>query len=166
MTATWRRGPASIVRRIGPDLCGDREESMSTEGNKAIVRRFIDEAFVNGRADSLDELVSEAFTPRTWPSVEPGVESLKQTVTRMAAGLTDVRFGVEDMIAEDDRVAVRLTAHAVHRGDFMGVPAAGKGYTISEIHIFRLAGGKIAEHWHVADMLGMMRQLGATPTPA
>ena len=139
---------------------------MSTEDNKAIVRRFIDEAFVKGRPDALDEIVSEDFTPRTWPSVEPGIESLKQAVTRMASGLSDVRFDVEDLIAEGDRVAVRLTAHAVHRGDFMGMPAAGKGYTISEIHIFRLTDGKIAEHWHVADMLGMMRQLGATPTSA
>ena len=137
---------------------------MSTEeDNKAIVRRFIDEAFVKGRPDNLDEIVSEGFTPRTWPSVEPGVESLKQTVTRMASGLSDVRFEIEDLIAEGDRVAVRLTAHAVHRGDFMGMPAAGKGYTIAEQHIFRIEDGKIAEHWHVADMLGMMRQLGALP---
>lgn len=88
---------------------------------------------------------------------------LKQTVTRMAAGLSDVRFDIEDMIAEGDRVAVRLTAHAVHRGDFMGIPAAGKHYTIPEIHIFRLADGQIVEHWHVADILSMMRQLGAAP---
>jgi steroid delta-isomerase-like uncharacterized protein len=137
--------------------------STQEDNNKALVRRFIDDAFVRGRPDDLDEIVSDRFTPRTWPSVEPGVESLKQTVSRMAAGLSDVRFEIEDMIAEGDRVAVRLTAHAVHRGDFMGVPAAGKGYTIAEQHIFRIADGKIAEHWHVADMLGMMRQLGAMP---
>jgi steroid delta-isomerase-like uncharacterized protein len=137
--------------------------STQEDNNKALVRRFIDDAFVRGRPDDLDEIVSDRFTPRTWPSVEPGVESLKQTVSRMAAGLRDVRFEIEDMIAEGDRVAVRLTAHAVHRGDFMGVPAAGKGYTIAEQHIFRIADGKIAEHWHVADMLGMMRQLGAMP---
>jgi steroid delta-isomerase-like uncharacterized protein len=137
---------------------------MSTEeDNKAIVRRFIDEAFVKGRPDALHEIVSEDFTPRTWPSVEPGIESLKQTVTRMASGLSDVRFEIEDLIAEGDRVAVRLTAHAVHRGDFMGMPAAGEGYSIPEQHIFRIENGKIVEHWHVADMLGMMRQIGALP---
>jgi steroid delta-isomerase-like uncharacterized protein len=81
----------------------------------------------------------------------------------MASGPSAVRFEIEDMIAEGDRVAVRLTAHAVHRGDFMGVPAAGKGYTIAEQHIFRITDGRIADHWHVADMLGMMRQLGAMP---
>ena len=137
---------------------------MSTEeDNKALVRRFIDEAFVKGRPDDLHEIVSERFTPRTWPSVEPGIQSLMQTVTRMASGLSDVHFDVEDMIAEGDRVAVRVTAHAVHRGDFMGMPAAGKGYSIAEQHIFRIEDGKIAEHWHVADMLGMMRQIGALP---
>jgi hypothetical protein len=68
---------------------------------------------------------------------------------------------IEDIIAEGDRVAVRLTAHAVHEGELMGMPASGKAYTISEIHIFRIKDGKVTEHWREADLLGMMRQLGA-----
>ena len=135
---------------------------MSTESNKAVVRRFIDAAFVKGNPESV-ELVSESFIPHTWPSVEPGRESLKQTVVRMAGGLSDVAFDVEDVIGEGDRVAVRVTARATHKGDFMGIPAAGKSYEIAEIHIFRLEDGLIAEHWHVADMLGMMKQIGAMP---
>jgi predicted ester cyclase len=67
------------------------------------------------------------------------------------------------MISEDDKVAVRLTAHARHEGDFMGLPASGKEYTISETHIFHMRDGKVAEHWRDADMLGLMRQLGALP---
>lgn len=136
---------------------------MSVEENKAVVRRFIDEAFVKGNAESVDELISESFVPHTWPSVQPGRDSLKQTVVRMAGGLSDVAFDVEDVIGEGDRVAVRVTARATHKGDFMGVPAAGKSYEIAEIHIFRLEDGLIAEHWHVADMLGMMKQIGAMP---
>jgi C-1 hydroxylase len=136
---------------------------MSTDENKAVVRRFIDEAFVKGNPESVDELISESFVPHTWPSVQPGRESLKQTVVRMASGLSDVAFDVEDIIAEGARVAVRVIARATHRGDFMGMPAAGKGYEIDEIHIFRLENGLIAEHWHVADMLGMMKQMGAMP---
>jgi steroid delta-isomerase-like uncharacterized protein len=81
----------------------------------------------------------------------------------MASGLSGVQFDVEDVIGEGDRVAVRLTARGTHKGDFMGIPAAGKSYEIAEIHIFRLEDGLIAEHWHVADMLGMMKQLGAMP---
>jgi predicted ester cyclase len=60
-------------------------------------------------------------------------------------------------------VAVRLTSHARQVGTFMGMPPSGKDYTIGEIHIFRIQDGKVAEHWHQADFLGMLRQLGAMP---
>jgi predicted ester cyclase len=69
---------------------------------------------------------------------------------------------IDDMIGEGDRVCVRLTSHAVQVGEFMGLPPSGKPYTIGEIHIFRIEDGKVAEHGHEADFLGMMRQLGAT----
>jgi predicted ester cyclase len=70
---------------------------------------------------------------------------------------------IDDMVAEGDRVAVRLTSHAVQTGRFMNLPPSGKAYTIGEIHIFRIRDGKVAEHWHQADFMGMMRQLGAMP---
>jgi steroid delta-isomerase-like uncharacterized protein len=138
---------------------------MPTEENKVVVRRFIDEIFVKGNADAADKLVTPDFVPRSWPSVKPGIDNLKQAVKRVSAGLSNVSMKIEDMIAEDDKVAVRLTAHAVHKGAFMGLPATGKEYTISETHIFRLKDGKVAEHWRDADMLGLMRQLGAIPDP-
>jgi steroid delta-isomerase-like uncharacterized protein len=78
----------------------------------------------------------------------------------MAKALTDIRFVIEDLIAEDDRVAVRLTASATVVGEFEGMAAAGKSYRIGEIHIFRVRDGKIVEHWHQYDAAGMMRQLG------
>jgi len=83
----------------------------------------------------------------------------------VSAGLSGVSMKIDDMISEDDKVAVRLTAHATHHGDFMGLPATGKAYTISETHIFHMRDGKVAEHWRDADMLGLMRQLGALPEP-
>ena len=70
---------------------------------------------------------------------------------------------IDDMIAEGDRVAVRLTSSAIQTGPFMGIPASGKRYEIGEIHWFRLRDGRICEHWHEADFLGMLRQLGAMP---
>ena len=72
---------------------------------------------------------------------------------------------IDDMIAEGDRVAVRLTSHAVQVGPFMGLPPSGRSYTIGEIHIFRIRRGKVAEHWHQGDFLGLLRQLGASPSP-
>src|SRR4051812_15195638 len=95
------------------------------ENNKAIVRRFIDEVFVKGNATAVDELVAKDFAPHTWPGVKDA-ESLKQAQKRVLKGLSDVRFTVEDMIAEGDRVAVRLTAHAIQTGEMMGMPASNK----------------------------------------
>ena len=130
---------------------------------KAIVRRFIDEVFLRGSFDSVDELVTEDFTPHTWGPMPPGRDGLKQAIERVSAGISEPRMTIEDVIAEDDRVAVRLTSSAVQSGEFMGLPPSGKRYEIGEIHWFRLADGRIAEHWHQADFLGMMRQLGAMP---
>jgi steroid delta-isomerase-like uncharacterized protein len=136
---------------------------LSTDENKALVRRFIDEIFVQGRFDAVDQLLTDDFTPHTWGSTGAGKEDLKRAITRVREGLSDPSMKIEDMIAEGDRVAVRLTARAVQTGQFMGLPPSGMPYTIGEIHIFRIVEGRVAEHWHQADLLGMMRQLGATP---
>ena len=138
---------------------------MAAQENKVVVRRFVEEIFVKGNVDAVDKLVTSDFTPHSWGSVPPGADSLKQAVKRVAAGLSDVSMKIEDMIAEEDKVAVRLTARAAHQGEFMGLPATGKSYTISETHIFHLRDGKVAEHWRDADMLGLMQQLGALPQP-
>ena len=131
--------------------------------NKAVVRRFIDEVFVAGRVEAVDELVADDFIPHTWGAMARGRDGLKQAMERVARGLADVSMTVEDVIAEGDRVAVRLTSHARQVGEFMGMPPSGREYTIGEIHIFRVRDGRIAEHWHQADFLGMMKQLGAAP---
>ena len=136
---------------------------MTLERNKDVARRFIDEVFVKGSVEAVDELATEDFTPHSWASVQLGVENLRRAVKRVSAGLSDVSMTVEDVIAEGDRVAVRLRAHAVHDGEFMGLPASGRDYTISETHIFRIRDGRVSEHWRDADMLDLMRQLGALP---
>jgi steroid delta-isomerase-like uncharacterized protein len=135
----------------------------SLEENKAIVRRFIEEVFVAGRPGAVDKLVAEDFVPHTWGAMETGRDGLKQAMGRVSQGLDDVAMTIEDVIAEGDRVAVRLTSRARQVGEFMGMPPSGREYAIGEIHLFRVADGRIAEHWHQADFLGMMRQLGAMP---
>jgi steroid delta-isomerase-like uncharacterized protein len=136
---------------------------MTVDENKALVHRFVDEIFVKARPEAVDDLLTDDFTPHTWASTGAGKADLKQAIERVSAGLSDVSMTIEDLIAEDDRVAVRLTAHAVQTGEFMRLPPSGKAYTIGEIHIFRIRDGRVAEHWHQADLLGMMRQLGALP---
>jgi len=136
---------------------------MNTDENKRLVKRFVDEVFGQGQLESIDELVAPDFVSHTFGFTDDGRNKLRAATERVHASLTDVDFGVEDLIAEEDRVAVLLTAEATVVDEFMGVPAAGKSYSIGEIHWFRLADGRIVEHWHQHDALGLMKQLGATP---
>ncbi len=136
---------------------------MDTERNSVLVRRFIDDVFVGGRAETIDELLTDDFVSHTLRLPERGRAPLKAATERVHASLSHVLFDVEDVMADGDRVAVRLTASATPTGDFMGVPASGKRYTIGEMHWFRILDGRIAEHWHQHDALGMMQQLGAFP---
>jgi steroid delta-isomerase-like uncharacterized protein len=135
------------------------------ERNKAIVRRFVDEIFVAGRKDAVDELLADDFVGHTWPSTGRPKDDLKAAIDRVGAGLADSAFTIDDMIGEGDRVAVRLTSAASHTGTFMGMPPTGKRYSIEEIHIFRIRDGRVVEHWHQFDQMGMMRQLGVMPGP-
>ena len=136
---------------------------MTIEENKALVRRFIDDIFVGGKTEAVDELLTDDFVGHTWPSSGDGKSDLKKAMGRVSKGLTDPRFTVDDMIAEGDLVAVRLTAGATQTGEFMGMPATGKRYEIGEIHIFRVKDGRISDHWHQFDQMAMMRQLGVGP---
>ena len=132
--------------------------------NEAIVRRFIDEIFVRGRKSTVDELVADDFVAHTWPSPtgDPKAD-LKAAIDRVAAGLSDAEFTIDDLIEDRDRVAVRLTTAATQTGEFMGMPPSNKRYRIEEIHWFRLRDGRVVEHWHQFDQMGLMQQLGAMP---
>ena len=138
---------------------------MSIEDNKAIARRFIEEVFVARDRAAVDELAAADFTPHSWATVEPGRESLKAAVDRVAAGLSEVTMTIDDMIAEGDRVAVRLTSSAVQSGTFMGLPPSGAHYSVPEIHVFRIRDGQVVEHWREMDSMSLMRQLGVVPAP-
>ena len=133
---------------------------MTNPDNKARVRRFIAEVFEQGRADAVDELCADDFIGHTWGNADKA--GLKAAMARVASALADAHFQIDDMIAEDDRVAVRVTATARQVGEFMGIPASGRSYTIGEIHIFRLRDGKVAEHWHEFDRTGLIKQLQET----
>jgi steroid delta-isomerase-like uncharacterized protein len=130
---------------------------MTLETNKALVRRFIAEIFERGRVEAVDELVADDFIGHTWGNADK--DGLKQTMDRVAKALADVHFTIDDMVAEGDRVAVRVTASARQVGESFGLAPSGRTYTIGEIHIFRIRDGQVTEHWHEFDRAGLIRQL-------
>ena len=135
---------------------------MSTQDNKSLVRQFIQRVFERGEMAAVDELLTDDFRPHTYPGTTDRA-GLKRAMERVSQGIADAQFRIDDVIAEGDRVAVRLTSGATQVGEFMGMPPSGKRYEIEEIHVFRVRDGRISEHWHQFDQLGMMRQLGAMP---
>ena len=136
---------------------------MSSEENKAVVRRFITQVFENGQVEAVDELVSPDFMMHSVPDAKPGSQPLKDAMARVKQGLSQVSMRIEDLVVEGDKVAVRLTAHACQSGEFMGMPPSNREYTVAEMHLFTVRDGRIQEHWAVVDFLSIMKQLGALP---
>ena len=136
-----------------------------SEENKALARRYVEEAINKGNLAVIDELTADDFVEHNpFPGQAPGVEGEKQLISMMRAAFPDLHSTIEDVIAEGDKVVLRATTRGTHKGEFMGIPPTGKQVTVTEIHIVRFANGKGVDHWGEVDMMGMMQQLGAMPT--
>ena len=132
--------------------------------NEEIVRRWIDEGFSQGNVDLADQLVDEAFVNHTALAGQtPGREGLKKAVNMLRAGFPDLKVRIDDLISQDDRVAVRDEISATHQGPFNGVPPTGRKVAVGRISFYKVRDGKISEAWSQLDMAGLMRQL-TSPT--
>ena len=142
---------------------------MSTEDTKAIARRTYEafnEAFQTGNLSLLDAVIdANAVDHNPVPGQPPGLEGVKQVFGAFTTAFPDLKFTVDDMIAEEDKVASRLTLRGTHRGDFQGIPPTGKRVVQTGIDILRIAGGKVVERWGEFDNLGLLQQLGVVPPP-
>src|SRR5918993_5819275 len=139
---------------------------VSPDDNKAVIRAYVETIFNQKQVDRAGELVASDFVDHAaLPGQAPGLEGVKQKWAMYLAGIPDLRVTIEELVAEGDKVAVRRSYAGTHRGELLGIPPTGKQVRISGISIFRLAEGKIAEHWEQLDRLALMQQLGALPTP-
>ena len=136
---------------------------MSTEENKAIVRRFVEE-FNQGNLAVIDGLCTPDFVfhdPAN-PSVHSR-EDHNQWLTRLRTALPDAHISIEDMLAEEDKVAYRYTFRATHSKSWRGAAPTGKPITVTAMEIIHMTDGKIAEVWLNSDALGLVQQLGLIP---
>jgi steroid delta-isomerase-like uncharacterized protein len=139
---------------------------MSTEGNKALVRREVDEVWNQGNLAAADELfAADVIVHGGLPGQPPGVEAIKQGVELNRAAFPDFHVTIDDLIAEGDKVVLRATTRGTHKGELLGMPPTGKQATMTGMTTVRIADGKIAEVWTCSDLFGLMQQLGAIPTP-
>jgi steroid delta-isomerase-like uncharacterized protein len=135
-----------------------------SEENKAAARRFYD-AWHGGDLDSLDDLIAQDVVDHDpySPHASEGLEGVKKLIAMYREAFPDVRFTIEDQVAEGDKVVTRWTATGTHEGQLMGVEPTGKTSTITGIGIDRFEDGKIVEVWGNWDTLALMQDIGAIP---
>lgn len=137
---------------------------MSAE-NTAIVRRFYDQVWIKRNLEVINELVSPSHALQG-PNISGssiGPEAYKRQVLRFLEGYPDLRWTIEDTIADNNKVVACWNIAGTHQGNFMGVSATGKKISVDGVTIHQITGGKIMDSHSIWDTLGMMQQLGAVP---
>jgi predicted ester cyclase len=142
-----------------------RAESTNIEESKALICRWFEEVWNNGR----EELIDQMRAPDTRATglgegtqESQGAEPFRAFYANLRGTFPDLHVTIEDIVAEGDRVCVRLSLEGTHMGDALA-PATGRKVKFAGLVMARVAGGRIAEAWNNLDQLGMLKQIGALP---
>jgi steroid delta-isomerase-like uncharacterized protein len=139
---------------------------MSTGANTAQLQRLTEEVLTRHNLAALDEIFHADYVEdEPPPGMGPGRDGLRQWLASWIAAFPDVRWAVEEQIADEDRVWSRSIWQGTHQGPFLGIPPTGKNVTVAAWTIDRFTDGKIAESRIIMDTLGMMQQLGVISAP-
>jgi predicted ester cyclase len=138
---------------------------MSAEQNKVVTRRYFEELWTQNNLAVIDEIIAPDVVGTSAGQTFRGADTLRQRTKNLRAIYSDVRFAVEDQIAETEKVLVRWTFRGRHTGEYMGAKPTGKEVVATGMNLFRLAGGRIEEIWVESDDLGELQQLGVVTLP-
>jgi steroid delta-isomerase-like uncharacterized protein len=133
---------------------------MSSDTNKAIVRRFIAEVWNAGNLAAADDLIHPDYTV---PGVGQGPDAVRHNIATYRAAFPDLAWEIDELVAEGNLVAARMRLRGTHRGEFRGISATGRSVTMAEMVFWQVRDGKLAAGWFQADGLGLRIQLGAIP---
>jgi predicted ester cyclase len=139
--------------------------SEQEQQNKRTIERLYEEVVNQGRLEVLDEICQPDHVEHNpFPDQLQGVEGLKQRASMVRAAF-DPHFTLEHVLADGNKVAVMWTNRGTNTTEWMGMPPTGKSFAIQGVDIFLLRDGRLAEHWDVVDVYGMLVQVGAIPAP-
>lgn len=133
-----------------------------TEMNKTIARQTM-EALDRRDLDAVRANAAPTARFYGWAPEPLDADGHKAFMSALLAAFPDSRFIVDDVIAEENKVAVRHRLLGTHQGELQGIPPTGRPVEIGGIVIFRIENGMVAEAWLNADIMGMMQQLGVVP---
>ena len=140
---------------------------MSTDQNKLIARRIVDESWAKHNPSILDGLFSHdaVLHDPQYPTVAKGPQGAKSTLARYLRAFPDLKIGIEREIADGDYVVQHLRASGTNTGEFNGMPATGKNTSVTGVMTSKIKDGKVIEAWSLFDSLGLLQQLGVLPAP-
>ena len=139
---------------------------MTIELNKRLMRKFTE--FINSASKQMaEELISPEAIFFVPGHTEPmrGPAGYLAIIGMMRAGFPNIQWSLDELVAEDDKVAARFTMRGLHQGEFFGVPPSGKKIEVKAMNFYRIADGKFVEEHGQPDLLGLLQQIGAVPVP-
>ena len=135
---------------------------MSTELNKTLLHRYIEEVWEKENPAAVDNFLAPTYARHRSPTTPPLTrEDQKQLLAAFRTAFPDVKITIEDVIAEGDKVAFRSTMRGTHQGEFLGIAPTGQGVTFGLLDVIRIEDGKFVEQWGGPDIYDLMQQLSA-----
>jgi len=137
------------------------------EQNKEMTRRFYDECWNQGKVERLEQYVAKdcRYHDPVFPSLTSGLDNLKNHIAMCRKAFPDLRFSLDDMIAERDEVVVHWTANGTQQGQFLGVAPTRKTASVGGTSIYRIKNQKMVEQFADWNLLTLLEQLGAATAP-
>jgi steroid delta-isomerase-like uncharacterized protein len=138
---------------------------MSAEENKALVRRFVEEYWNEGKTNAVDELMALDAEIHMPTGEVLDLDGFKGFAATWRGSFPDWHSTIQQLIAEGDRVAERWTGRGTHLGELQGIPPTGKRVEAPGSVFYRIADGRIVEFRGQLDMMSLMQQLGVISSP-
>jgi steroid delta-isomerase-like uncharacterized protein len=142
---------------------------MSAEENRQLFQRYFDKCANDGNLDLADEIFAPDYLHHDPANPDPrpvvGPQGVRDHLTSLMGAFPDLKFEVEETIADDDQIIVRWTARGTNTGDYFGMPATGKPIEITGMNTWRVKDGQAIEGWVNRDDMGLLQQLGVVPAP-
>lgn len=133
-----------------------------TQENKALIQRLYDEYFDKWNLAVANELIAPNFICHAIPAnLPPGPQGFNQFYAWLRAAFADIRFTVNDLFGENDKVAIRWTWHCTHTGEYNGIAPTGKKISVQGIAIYRIDNNQAVERWVQLDIAGMLQEIQA-----
>ena len=135
--------------------------SSTATSNVAVALSTQLEYYGEGRYELAEELVSADYVDHEAPPRTPaGPEGANAVLRWLRGAFNDLSYEVKDAFGDGDRVAIRLITRGTHTGEFMGKLATGRPFEMEAIHLYRIEGGRVAEHWAKRDDVALANQIG------